>query len=139
MVFVGQDTILKRLTARRLTLRVERAGQLWLASDRPGLTGLRDACFFHPELLDGAEVALPAVGLAAAYLLVLGKVGRIAAQVASREAKAALAEEGIELEAERVVKHLPPPHDEAHERLDQRAREAVSPHAFVEDLKRATY
>lgn len=136
---MAREGILKRLMDENLSLLVERSGELWFASDRPGLAGLRDTCFFRPEVLDGAEVALPAVGLAAAYLLVLGKVGRIATHVASRDAKAALAEEGIELDAERVVKNLPAPYAEAHDRLDQRASRAVSPHAFVEDLKRAIY
>ncbi len=135
---MAQDPIIERLAQQQLTLLVEQEGKLIFASDRPGLAALRDALFFHPELLDGSEVALPGVGLAAAYLLILGKAGEVHAQALSREAKDALAEEGIEHRGS-VVKKLPQASAEPMATLDARAREAVTPQAFVDDLKRLSY
>lgn len=126
---------MQRLARQSLSLLVEQEGKLLFASDRPGLTPLRDALFFHPTLLDGSDVALPAVGLAGAYLLILGKVGRVYAGAISQEARAALSEEGIEHHGSAVKKlaeHLADP-------LDARARRAVTPQAFVDELKQTVY
>lgn len=125
--------ILARLTAGTLTLLVESRGELALASDRPGIRVLRAAVAEHPALFDGADVALPAVGLAAAYLLVHGKVGRVYTPVVTNEARKALDEEGIEHAAGQAVKKLPEALLALHEPFDARAREAVTPLAFVED------
>jgi hypothetical protein len=127
--------ILARLTAGKLTLLVESRGELAMASDRPGIPVLRAAVSEHPALFDGADVALPAVGLAAAYLLVHGKVGRVYTPILTHEARKALDEEGIEHTAGQTVKKLSDALQAAHEPFDGRAREAVTPLAFVEDLR----
>jgi hypothetical protein len=136
------ETVLDRMTRSKLCLLVESQGQLALASDRPGLMPLRDAVFDHPQLVDGADVAVPAAGLAVAYLLIHGKAGRVFAPVMTQEARRALEDEGIEHHAGKLVKKL---QDERggsggaaeHEVLDERARQAVTPLAFVEDLRRS--
>lgn len=129
--------ILGRLRDGKLTLLVESRGALAMASDRPGFGPLRSAVVGHPELLDGADVALPAVGLAAAYGLIHVKVGRVFTPALSQEARRALDEVGIEYVAGSVVKKLPDEDAAVHEPLDARAREAVTPLAFVEELRRA--
>jgi hypothetical protein len=130
------EPILERLAQGKLRLLVENNGQLVLASDRPGLGPLRDAIFEHASLLDGADVALSAVGLAAALLLIHAKAGRIYTTAMTQEARKALDGEGIEHHAAAIGKKLPEEHAEAHEPFDARAREALTPLAFVEDLRR---
>ena len=66
---MATEPILDRLARGKLQLLVESNGALLLASDRPGLAPLRDAVFEHPTLLGGADVALPAVGIAAARIM----------------------------------------------------------------------
>jgi hypothetical protein len=114
----------------------EGARILRFASDRDTFSALRTAAFNHPDLLDGADVALPAAGLAVAYLLIVGKVGRVFTRVMSQPARAALTEEGIEFKAGSYVKKLP-------ERLltpmadaERRARASITPQAFLDELKR---
>ncbi|MBX3467658.1 MAG: DUF1893 domain-containing protein [Planctomycetes bacterium] len=134
---MATDPILERLTRGKLRLLVEGdGGQLRLASDRPGLGPLRDAVFAHPGLLDGADVAMPAVGVAAALLLIHAKAGRVHARVLSHDARKALDAEGIEHQAEQVQKKLPEEHLAELEPLEGRAREALTPLAFVEELRR---
>lgn len=128
--------ILARLRSGGLTLLVESAGAPTFLSDRPGFAPLRGLLFEHPNLLDGADVAMPAVGLAAAYVLLHAKVGRLYVQHLSQEARKAFEEEGIEHHALNVAKKLPDDAAAVHEPLDARAREAVTPLAFVEELRR---
>lgn len=128
------DPILERLEAGRLKVLVEDRGELVLASDRPGLAALRDTFVDHPELLDGADVALPTVGLAPAYLLIASKVGRVFARAMTQEARRALEEEGIEHAAGELVKKLTVAEYDV--TLDDQARAAVTPHAFAEELRR---
>lgn len=129
--------ILQRLDAQQLGLLVEHQGELRFASDRQGFVPLRFACFHHPTLLDGADVAVPTVGLAAAYLLILAKAGRVYARTMTQAAHAALSDEGIEHSAAQIVKKLPQKLDET-AGLDARAAQSVSAQAFVEDLRRYT-
>ncbi len=131
-------SIVDRLEQGKLRFLVEQQGTLLFASDRPGLLPLRDAVFEHGRLLDGADVAVPACGLGCAYLMLFAKAGRVFARVMSREAHRALAEEGIEHAAGQVLERLPEEHRAAHEPLDVRARAAVTPLAFVEDVRRLT-
>lgn len=135
---MATDPILERLTRGKLQLLVESDGQLALASDRPGLAPLRDAVFEHGSLLDGADVAMPAVGIAAALLLIHAKAGRVYAGVMTQEARKALDGEGIEHHEGQLVKKLADEHLAAFEAFDARAREAVTPLAFVEELRRQT-
>ena len=128
--------ILARLRSGELTLLVESGGAPTYMSDRPGFAPLRVLLFEHSTLLDGADVAMPAVGLAAAYILMHSKVGRLFVQHISQEARRALEEEGIEHHAASVAKKLPEDAAAVHEPLDARAREAVTPLAFVEELRR---
>lgn len=105
------------------------------------MDALRTATFNHPELMDGADVAIPAVGLAVAYLLIISKVGRVYTRVMTHAAKAALAEEGIEFSAASTVKKLP---DKilsgasplSMGALERRARSSITPQAFLDELKR---
>lgn len=133
---MATDPILERLTRGKLRLLVESGGQLAMASDRPGLDPLRDAVFEHAPLLDGADIAMPAVGIAAALLLIHAKAGRVYTGVITHEARKALDNEGIEHHAGQAVKKLADEHATAFEVTDARAREAVTPLAFVEELRR---
>lgn len=128
--------ILARLRSGELTLLVESGGAPTFMSDRPGFAPLRGLLFEHPTLLDGADVAMPAAGLAAAYVLVHSKVGRVFVQHLTQEARKAFEEEGIEHHAASVAKKLPEEAAAVHEPLDARAREAVTPLALVEELRR---
>ena len=130
------EPILDRLHQGHLRLLVESNGQLVLASDRPGLAPLRDAVFEHAGLLDGADVALSAVGIAAALLLIHTKAGRVFTLAMTQEARKALDNEGIEHHAGLVAKKLPEDEAAVHDAFDARAREALTPLAFVEDLRR---
>lgn len=128
--------VLTRMREEQLTLRVERDGVLVAASDRIGLKPLQDMSFQRSDLLDGSDVALPALGLAAAYLLIYGKVGRAFAHTMTKEARNLFREEGIEFAADSFVRKLP-----AGEPLgasDPMAKKAVTLLAFVEELKRAS-
>lgn len=132
----AEDPILERLTRGKLRLLVESGGQLVIASDRTGLAPLRDAVFEHAPLLDGADIAMPAVGIAAAQLLIHAKAGRVYAGVLTQEARKVLDGEGIEHHAGQVVKKLGDDLAAAFDAVDARAREAVTPLAFVEELRR---
>ena len=133
---MARDPILDRLEQQHLTVLIEVDGQLGFATDREGLRPLFDVTVEHPELVDGADAALPAVGLGAAYLLIVAKVGRVFTGLLTHEARAALDEEGIEHEAEKTVKKLPEPYQTRFSALDERARQAVTAQAFAEDLRR---
>lgn len=133
---MATEPILDRLGKGKLQLLVESNGALLLASDRPGLAPLRDAVFEHPALLDGADIAMPGVGIAAALLLIHAKAGRVYAPAMTQEARKALEAEGIEHHAGALSKKLPEGVAEAHDAFDARAREALTPLAFVEDLRR---
>lgn len=135
---MATDPIMDRLTRGKLRLLVESDGQLVLASDRTGLAPLRDAVFEHGSLLDGADIALPAVGIAAALLLIHAKAGRVYTGVMTQEARKALDGEGIEHHEGQLVKKLGDDHAAAFDTFDGRAREAVTPLAFVEELRRQT-
>lgn len=128
--------LLERMRSGGLTLLVERQGRLAFASDRTGLRPLYRGVVEHPDLFEGAEVADRVVGLAAAYLLLQAKVARVSAGVMAREAERALAEAGIESEAETKVKALTdPPLQPDGIGLEQMAREAASPAHFLEALR----
>ncbi|MGE0712663.1 MAG: DUF1893 domain-containing protein [Planctomycetota bacterium] len=109
---------------------------LRFASDRAPIEALRAAVFDYPGLLDGADVAIPAVGLAVAYILIVAKAGRVFTRVMTNDAKAALAEEGIEFRAASYVGKLPDKVLEGVTDLERRARAAITPQAFLDELKR---
>jgi len=131
---MAQRGPLARLKKDKLTVLVTRDEELLFASDRPGLKPLRELVFLEDGLLDGADAALPTVGLAASYLLIHGKVGRVFTRAMTYEARRAFDDIGIEYEAESHVRKLDP--DEPIASRDAMARDAVSWQAFVEDFKR---
>lgn len=133
---MATETILDRLARGMLRLLVESNGQLVMASDRPGLAPLRDAVFEHTSLLDGADIALPGVGIAAALLLIHAKAGRVYTPVLTIEARKALDNEGIEHSAGQVLKKLPDDLAADMDPFDSIGREALTPLAFVEELRR---
>lgn len=130
------DPIVTRMERQRLNMLVENEGKLLFASDRPGIEALRTTHFSQPELLDGSDVAVPVVNLAAAYLLILSNAGRVFCRIMSQEARAALDEVGIEHKSGTYTKRMPEKFRAPSASLDARAREAVTPQAFAEDLKR---
>lgn len=129
------DPILDRLGRQGLQILVENRGKLAFASDRTGPAPLRHLGLHRPELLDGADVALPAVGLGAAYLLIAAKVGRVFSKVMTHEAHKVFEAEGIEHGSKEKVKRLAA--EEPLGALDERARAAATMLAFVEELKTA--
>lgn len=133
---MAREAIVQRLLEQGLGLLVESEGRLTFASDRRGMAPLKTAVFEHPDLLDGSDVALREVGLAAAYLLIYAKAGRVYSQVMTREARAALADEGIEHRSDSFVKKLSSPVPPTGT-LDAQAQEAVTPQAFVEAFRHA--
>lgn len=126
-------TILERMAAQRLTVLVENQGRLVFASDRPGIEPLRQLVRQRPELLDGSDVGIPAIGLAVAYLLIGFKVGRVFTRTITHEAHKAFDAEGIEHTAQDKQKRLAA--DEPLGALDERARSSPTMLAFVEELK----
>lgn len=127
------QTIMDRLVGQRLAILVESRGRLAFASDRRGLEPFRQLVRQRPELLDGADVAIPAVGLGVAFLLIGLKVGRVFSRTITHEAHKAFDAEGIEHHAQERLKRLPA--DEPLGGLDERARTAPTMLAFVEELK----
>lgn len=146
------DPILDRLATLGLTVLVEQKNRgvvpggaspnlmrtsagtsLGFASDRTGLDPLRHLALGRPDILDGADVALPSVGLGVAYLLVGAKVGRVYARVMTHEAHKAFEAEGIEHASHERVKRLAA--DDALGALDERARDAPTMLAFIEELR----
>lgn len=133
---MATEPILERMTRGKLRLLVEGNGRLVIASDREGLAPLRDAVFEHATLLDGADVAMPVVGVAAALLLIHAKAGRVYTNVLTHEGRKALDDEGIEHQAGQTARKLPEEYAAALEAVEARAREALTPLAFVEELRR---
>lgn len=133
---MASDPFLDRLEGQGLNLLAESRGDLVFASDRPTLEALRTVIFTQPDLLLDCEAALPAVGLAAAYLLVLGRVARVSTRVLTHDAKAVLAEEGIAVSATSTAKSLPERYAAAAAEYERRALAAITPQAFLEELKR---
>lgn len=130
------DKLLERLRSGELTLLVERGGRLAFASDRPGLRPLFRAILEHPDVFEGSEVACGTVGLATAYLLVHAKVARVATEVVTKEAAAALDEAGVAVAAEQKLKQLKDAADDRDQAAhDQAARDAGSVGRFVEELR----
>ncbi len=135
-LYMAITRIIKRMEAQKLLLLVESEEQTVYASDREGLHPLRDAAFTHPELLDGSDVAMPVIGLAAAYLLIYGKVGRVYAETMTTAARAAFREEGIEHEALTFTKKLNQKDGAATAEYEALSLEAITPLAFIEALNR---
>jgi hypothetical protein len=130
------DPLVQKMEAEGLNLLVETAGELVFASDGEAIEALRTVTFETPELLDGGDVALPAVDLAAAYFLILGNAGRVLSRVMSQRARSALVEEGIEYKTGSCVKALPERYSAPMTDYDRRARSAITPQAFLVELKR---
>jgi hypothetical protein len=126
--------ILDRLRGGELTLLVERGGRLIFASDRPGIKSLYRAVHEHLELFEGSDVADKVVGIAAAYLLVYARVGRVYAQVCGKDAQRVLKEAGIQVETESLVKQIDDDPREPYP-MEALAREAGGPARFVEELR----
>jgi hypothetical protein len=131
---MAQRALVDRLRKEKLTLLVEGGGELLFASDRLGLKPLRELVFEHPHLLDGADAALPTVGLAAAYLLIHAKVGRVFTKVMTYEARRAFDDVGIEYQAGSHARKLAS--DDPSASHDPQAKDAVTWQAFVEEFKR---
>jgi hypothetical protein len=127
--------MLERLRVGGLTLLVEREGHLVHASDRTGLEPLYDGIIEHPELFEGADVADRVVGLAAAYLLVYARVGRVAAPTMAKDAERAFTDAGIAFHAQSKVKELEDPPVGDLVGFEQLARDSVTPATFVEALR----
>lgn len=130
------DPLVLKMEAEGLNLLVEGGGELVFASDGEAIEALRTISFQDPELLDACEVALPAVGLGAAYFLILGNVQRVACRVMSQRARAALTEEGIEYKTGSCVKALPERYARPMADYDRRARSAITAQAYLVELKR---
>ena len=130
------DPLVQKMEAAGLNILVEAGGELVFASDGEAIAALRDLAFQSPELLDGGDVALPAVDLAVAYFLILGNAGRVLSRVMSQRARSVLVEEGIEYKTASCVKSLPERFAKPMADYDRRARSAITPQAFLVELKR---
>jgi len=131
------DPLVLKMEAEGLNLLVEGdEAELIFASDGEAIEALRTVSFQSPELMEGCEVALPAVGLGAAYFLILGNVARVVSRVMSQRARAALVEEGIEYKTASCVKALPERYARPMADYDRRARSAITPQAYLVELKR---
>jgi uncharacterized protein DUF1893 len=130
------DPLVLKMESQGLKLLVEAEEELIFASDGEPIEALRTVSFDSPDLMDAGEVALGAVGLGAAYFLILGNVGRVACRVMSQRARAALVEEGIEYKTGSCVKSLPERYARPMADYDRRARSAITPQAYLVELKR---
>src|SRR5262245_23244224 len=129
-----KNSLLDRLRAEKLTLLVERGGKRVFASDRRGIRTLYEAVSENLALFEGSDVADKVVGLAAAYILVYARVGKISAALMSQEARRFLKEAGVAHEADSFVKALEEqPHDPVP--AESIARASQSPSTFVEELR----
>ncbi len=129
------DKMLERLRLGGLTLLVEREGRLVHASDRGGLKPLYEGIIEHPQLFDGAEVADRVVGLAAAYLLIHARVGRLSTPLITKDAEKALNEAGISFSSTSRIKQLQDVAFPDGVGMEQLARDSVSPATFVDSLR----
>ena len=127
--------MLERLRLGGLTLLVEREGRLVHASDRGGLRPLYEGIIEHPQLFDGAEVADRVVGLAAAYLLIHARVGRLSTPLITKDAEKALNEAGISFSSTSRIKQLQDVAFPDGMGMEQLARDSVSPATFVDSLR----
>ena len=127
--------MLARLRAEACTLLVEREGRVMFASDRRGLRPLWRAVTEHQDVVEGADVADKVIGLAAAYLLLYGRVGRVFAGIMSQDARRVLRDANVPHEAESFVKQIL---DESRDEpcpMEQLAREAGEVARFVDELR----
>lgn len=98
--------LLKTLEDENLTIYVERGGMMTFSSDRRGLTPLLRGVSDYPQAFVDAHVADRIIGLAAAYLLAQGKVGRVEAGIISEAGAECLEKHNIPFEAATRVPEL---------------------------------
>jgi hypothetical protein len=129
-----KNSLLDRLRAEKLTLLVERGGKRVFASDRRGIRTLYEAVSDNLALFEGSEVADKVVGLAAAYILVYARAGKISATLMSQEARRFLKDSNVPHDADSFVKALD---EQPHEAVPAEtiARASQSPSTFVEELR----
>jgi hypothetical protein len=98
--------LLTKANAQNLSLYVEREGTVTYVSDRAGLRPLLRGVTDFPGCFDGAVVVDRVVGLAAAYLLIHGKVKRVITPLVTEDGATALEDAGVQVDATQRVERL---------------------------------
>lgn len=127
--------MIRLLNEGRLKLCAEQNKELSFASDRAGIEPLIRGVLDYPAAFEGALVGSRCLGLAAAYLLVYGRVATVDAELASAEAVAVLERENIPINAEQVVDN-PGALKGYDDSLDDAARRSGGVALFVVELQR---
>lgn len=125
---------IRQLELNNLSVQVEKNKEIIFQSSAPMLRPLFDCLNEKKIEMHGATVIDKIVGLAAAYLCVLGNVSKVVTPVASESAKKMLAQHKIDLFASKVISEI-----RNHENTDQCPMEKLalscrSPQEFYEKL-----
>ncbi len=97
---------IRQLSESGLSIQIEQNGQIIFQSAEPMLKPLFLCLNGKQKEMHGATVIDKIVGLAAAYLCVLGQVGEVVTPLASESAKQFLKENHIPLQAARIIPQI---------------------------------
>ena len=123
------------LQENKLSIHIEKDGQLIFESSEPMLKPLFLCLMQKREALNGATVVDKIVGRAAALLMALGKVKNVYTPLASETAKGVLMAEGIELSAKKVIPYIVNRDQTGMCPMEKMANESESAEDFFEKLK----
>lgn len=127
---------LKTLQDQDLTLYVEKDGVVTFSSDRQGLRPLLRGVTKFGSAFRGAIVADKVVGLAAAYLLVRGKVKEVHTLLASKPGIETLEHHGIKISANKTIDDLIDPETKERCSMETLAETAGGVSLFINALQR---
>jgi hypothetical protein len=97
---------LNSLSSDGLSIRIEKSGRILFESSEPMLRPLLLCLMQHGGEMEGSTIIDKIVGLAAAWLCVVGRVKEVITPMGSQRAQEALAAHGIELIASCIVPQI---------------------------------
>ena len=124
------------LIANGFSIQVENEKGIFYQSSEPMLKPLIKCLNQYTAQMSGATVVDKIVGLAAAYLCMIGKVGRVLTPLASQSAEDALRGKGIELIAVRIIPQIMNRDGTAPCPMEQLAASFAAPEEFYAEMKR---
>ena len=127
---------IRQLEQSGLSIQIEQDGQIIFQSAEPMLKPLFLCLNEQREQMRGATVIDKIVGLAAAYLCVLGQVGEVFAPLASESAKRFLAENHITLQASLIIPQIMNRDNSGPCPMEQLAIASGSPQQFYQELEK---
>ncbi len=126
----------QQLEKSGLSIQIEHDGQIIFQSAEPMLKPLFLCLNEKREEMRGATVMDKIVGLAAAYLCVLGQIGEVFTPLASESAKGFLEDNHIPLQANRIIPQIMNRNSTGPCPMEQLAIAAGSPQQFYLELEK---